>query len=101
VSSAAIERGWDELLRLTASIRWGRVSATLALQRFGSSDQGDHCTKPRSTWADCCGPCSCATTSPSRTFGVRSHPAEPWRVGASASTRRVLRQGSARAWAAA
>jgi hypothetical protein len=38
---AAIERGWDELLRLAASIRSGRVSATLALQRFGSAAQGD------------------------------------------------------------
>lgn len=41
VSLAAIERGWDELLRLAASIRCGRVSATLALQRFGSAAQGD------------------------------------------------------------
>ena len=41
VSLAAIERGWDELLRLVASIRSGRVSATLALQRFGSAAQGD------------------------------------------------------------
>ncbi|MDM0071618.1 Tn3 family transposase [Variovorax sp. J31P207] len=41
VSLGAIERGWDELLRLAASIRSGRVSATLALQRFGSAAQGD------------------------------------------------------------
>jgi TnpA family transposase len=41
VSLAAIERGWGELLRLAASIRSGRVSATLALQRFGSAAQGD------------------------------------------------------------
>lgn len=41
VSLAAIERGWDELLRLAASIRSGRVSASLALQRFGSAAQGD------------------------------------------------------------
>ena len=41
VSMAAIERGWDELLRLAASIRSGRVSAALALQRFGSAAQGD------------------------------------------------------------
>ncbi|MCB2071152.1 MAG: Tn3 family transposase, partial [Ottowia sp.] len=41
VSMAAIERGWDELLRLAASIRSGRVSATLALQRFGTAAQGD------------------------------------------------------------
>ena len=40
-SMAAIERGWDELLRLAASIRSGRISATLALQRFGSAAQGD------------------------------------------------------------
>jgi TnpA family transposase len=41
VSLAAIERGWDELLRLAASIRSGRVSAMLALQRFGSATRGD------------------------------------------------------------
>jgi len=40
VSLTAIERGWDELLRLAASIRSGRASATLALQRFGSAAQG-------------------------------------------------------------
>ncbi|VTU21850.1 Transposase, TnpA family [Variovorax sp. PBL-E5] len=41
VSLRAIERGWDELLRLAASVRSGRVSATLALHRFGSAAQGD------------------------------------------------------------
>ena len=41
VSLAAIERGWDELLRLAASIRSGRVSASLALRCFMSSAQGD------------------------------------------------------------
>ncbi|MDM0050627.1 Tn3 family transposase [Variovorax sp. J22R115] len=41
VSLSAIEHGWDELLCLAASIRSGRVSATLALQRFGSAAQGD------------------------------------------------------------
>ncbi|MBS0454250.1 MAG: Tn3 family transposase [Proteobacteria bacterium] len=41
VSLTTIERGWDELLRLAASIRSGRVSASLALQRFGSAAQGD------------------------------------------------------------
>lgn len=41
VSLTAIERGWDDLLRLAASIRSGRISATLALQRFGSAAQGD------------------------------------------------------------
>ena len=37
----AIERGWDELLRLAASIRTGRVSAALALQRLGPAARGD------------------------------------------------------------
>jgi TnpA family transposase len=41
VSLRAIERGWDELLRLAASIRTGRVSAALALQRLGSAARGD------------------------------------------------------------
>lgn len=41
VSLKAIRKGWDELLRLAASIRSGRVSANVALQRFGSAAQGD------------------------------------------------------------
>lgn len=41
VSLKAIEKGWDELLRVAASIRSGRVSANVALQRFGSAAQGD------------------------------------------------------------
>jgi TnpA family transposase len=41
VSLTAIRKGWDQLLRLVASIRSGRVSATVALQRFGSAAQGD------------------------------------------------------------
>jgi TnpA family transposase len=41
VSLRAIERGWPELLRLAASIRSGRVSAALALQRFGAAARGD------------------------------------------------------------
>jgi TnpA family transposase len=41
ISLKAIRDGWDELLRLVASIDSGRVSATVALQRFGSAAQGD------------------------------------------------------------
>nr|WP_226382964.1 transposase [Burkholderia mayonis] len=41
ISLKAIRDGWDELLRLVASIHSGRVSATVALQRFGSAAQGD------------------------------------------------------------
>lgn len=41
VSLKAIRKGWDELLRLAASIRSGRISANVALQRFGSAAQGD------------------------------------------------------------
>lgn len=41
VSLGAIRKGWDELLRLAASIRSGRVSANVALQRFGSAAHGD------------------------------------------------------------
>ncbi|MFA7269579.1 MAG: Tn3 family transposase [Sterolibacterium sp.] len=41
VSIKAIRAGWDELLRLVASIHSGRVSANVALQRFGSAAQGD------------------------------------------------------------
>ena len=41
VSLKAIRDGWDGLLRLVASIHAGRVSAIVALQRFGSAAQGD------------------------------------------------------------
>lgn len=41
VSLTAIRKGWDDLLRVVASIRSGRVSANVALQRFGSAAQGD------------------------------------------------------------
>jgi TnpA family transposase len=41
VSLTAIERGWDDLLRLAASIRAGKVSAALAIERLGSAAIGD------------------------------------------------------------
>lgn len=41
VSLTAIRNGWDEYLRLVASIRSGRISANVAMQRFGSAAQGD------------------------------------------------------------
>ena len=41
ISPKAIREGWDGLLRLVASIHSGRVSAIVALQRFGSAAQGD------------------------------------------------------------
>ena len=41
ISIKAIREGWNELLRLVASIHAGRVSAIVALQRFGSAAQGD------------------------------------------------------------
>lgn len=37
VALTTIRKGWDELLRLVASIRSGRVSANVALQRFGKA----------------------------------------------------------------
>lgn len=41
VSLRAIRSGWDELIRVAASIETGTVSAVLALERFGSAAQGD------------------------------------------------------------
>ena len=41
VSVRAIERGWDGLTHLVASIRAGKVSAHLAIQRLGSAAAGD------------------------------------------------------------
>lgn len=41
VSEPAITKGWDELLRLIASIRGGRVSPRAAMEKLGSAAQGD------------------------------------------------------------
>lgn len=41
VSEPAITKGWDELLRLIASIRGGRVSPKAALERLGSAARCD------------------------------------------------------------
>lgn len=41
VSERAIVKGWDELLRLVASIRTGRVSPKFVLEKMGSAAQGD------------------------------------------------------------
>lgn len=41
VSLKAIERGWDDLVRLAASIRAGKVSAVHAIHRLGSAAIGD------------------------------------------------------------
>jgi len=41
VSETAIAKGWDELLRLVASIRSGRVSPRAALEKLGSAARGD------------------------------------------------------------
>jgi TnpA family transposase len=41
VSIRAITKNWDELLRLIASIRTGRLSPAIAVQRLGSAAQGD------------------------------------------------------------
>ena len=41
VSLRAIEAGWDNLIRLVASIRAGKVSAAQAVQRLGSAAIGD------------------------------------------------------------
>jgi TnpA family transposase len=41
ISERAIIKGWDELLRLIASIRVGRVSPKFVLEKMGSAAQGD------------------------------------------------------------
>jgi TnpA family transposase len=41
VSRRAVDLGWDELLRLTASILRGDMSAVFALERYGSAARGD------------------------------------------------------------
>lgn len=41
LSRKAIREGWDELLRLIASIRIGKIGADLALRFLSSAAQGD------------------------------------------------------------
>lgn len=41
LSRKAIRSGWDELLRVVASIRIGKIGAELALRLLGSAAQGD------------------------------------------------------------
>ncbi len=41
VSLKAIRAGWDEYLRMVASVRSGRVSANVLMHRFGSAAHGD------------------------------------------------------------
>jgi TnpA family transposase len=41
VSERKIKKGWDELLRLVASIRGGRLTAKEALDKLGSAAKGD------------------------------------------------------------
>jgi TnpA family transposase len=41
VRMADIHEGWDDLLRLAASVKSGRCSATFALDRFGSAARGE------------------------------------------------------------
>jgi TnpA family transposase len=41
VSLKAVERDWDEFVRLAASIRYGWCSATMALRRYGSAARGE------------------------------------------------------------
>ena len=45
LSLKAIRLGWDEFLRVLASIRVGRISAELAMQRFGSAARTDKAHK--------------------------------------------------------
>ncbi len=41
IPMATIRQYWDELVRIAASIETGKVSATIALARFGTAAQGD------------------------------------------------------------
>lgn len=41
VAESAITKGWDELLRLVASIRAGRLSPRAAMEKLGRAAQGD------------------------------------------------------------
>ena len=41
VSRQAIVRGWDELLRVGASVKSGRCSATYIVDRYGTASRGD------------------------------------------------------------
>lgn len=62
VSLKSIERGWDDLVRLVASIRAGKVSAVHAIIGWALPPSAIHCTIRLIISAVCCERCSCATT---------------------------------------
>jgi len=71
VSVKAIERGWDDLVRLAASIRAGKVSAAHALRGWVRQPSAIRCTALPNTSGACCARCFCATTWPSGAIGAR------------------------------
>jgi TnpA family transposase len=72
VSWRPIELGWNELVRAAASLKSGRVSAVVLMQRLGSAAKEICCIERPTASASCCARCTYATTSRSRPSGVRS-----------------------------
>jgi TnpA family transposase len=64
VSMRSIRTGWDELVRVAASIEDGTISAVLALERFGSAAQGDRAHSAGKSLGRLIRTIICATTSP-------------------------------------
>ena len=54
VDVALIEKHWDSLVHLAASVMSGHASAVAALARFGSAAQGDQSMRLACNWGGCC-----------------------------------------------
>ncbi|TXC62162.1 Tn3 family transposase [Piscinibacter aquaticus] len=74
VSIKAIEHGWDDLVRLAASIRAGKVSAAHAIHRLGSAAIGDPLHRAAEHLGRLLRTLFLCDYRPSRTIGARSTP---------------------------
>ena len=54
VDVALIEKHWDSLVHLAASVMSGHASAVAALARFSSAAQGDQSMRLACNWGGCC-----------------------------------------------
>ena len=98
VSLRAIEAGWDELVRLVASIRAGKVSAAHAVQRLGvGGDRRSAAPHRRAPRAAAAHPLPLRLPRHPGLPPRDQHALESGRVGASAATRHLRRRGRARA----
>ena len=54
VNADLIEKLWDTLVHMAASVMSGNASAVAALARFGSAARGEPAMRLGCSWEDCC-----------------------------------------------